>query len=170
MSVNTNSATEAIISLRGAPAGSCWTQAQLQELTRLLVVKFPQAAPSAAMVVSDAVNNLASLDAANAIFVPAVDVFTDTKILAGGTGIGPLIFGGWPSSIDATTAFLEVNLFCDPTEPGTETATSSGVFMRPTWEITQRIANTIKIVVYNATKAVSVSIRLASVPIAPAQA
>lgn len=167
--VQQNSGVEAQVSVRQAPDGSCWTMAQLQELSRLLVVKFPKAAPSAAMRVSSAINNLASLDSENAILVPAISVYADTKTLAGGSGIGPLVFGGWSGSIDATTSFLEVMLICDPTEPGIETATASGVFMRPMYEIKERIANEIKIAVYNATLATHVSIRLASIPIAPAQ-
>jgi len=169
MSVNPNSASEATVSIRSAPADSCWTLAQLTELARLLVIKFPLGAQTAAMVVSTQTNNLASLDAANAIFVPATLVYARTLTLAAGGGTGPLVFSGWSSEIDATVAFLEVNLFLASNEPGVETATSSEVFVRPNYEITERTASTIRIKVFHATLACSVAIKLAQVPIAPAQ-
>ena len=169
MSVNPDSASEAVVSMRSAPADSCWTLAQLQEFARLLVVKFPQTGAAPAMVVSTQANNLASLDAANAIFVPAIQVYSGTLTLAAGGGTGPLVFAGWSSEIDATVAFLEVNLFLAIIEPGVDSATSSGKFMRPNYEITERTAATIRIKVFHATLACSVAIKLAQVPIAPAQ-
>lgn len=167
--LNPNSANEAQVAVRQPPSGGCFTLAELQEIATALKITLPINAPVAAMVVSAETNNLASLDATNAVFVPAISVFARTLTLAAASGVGPLIFTGWGSNIDATTAFLEVMLFVDPTEPGVETATSSGVFLRPSWEITERIASEIKIKVYHATKACSVSIRLAQVPIPPAQ-
>ena len=168
MSVNPNSNQEASIAFRSPPAGSCWNQAMLDELKKLIVVTIPPGATNIVPPIAAATNNIASLDAANAIFVPATEVFTQTQTNPAGSST-PLIFTGWPSSIDATTAFLEVMLYLDTTEPGIETATSSGRFMRPNWEITQRVADTIKIKVVNSAHASQVSIRLASVPVAPAQ-
>lgn len=171
MSVNQNSANEATIAMRSPGEGSCWTLAQLQEFARLLVVKFPTDARPANMVVSNDTANLASLDASGAIFVQSVLVYTDTKTLAGGAGIGPLIFEGW-TGIDATTSFLEVMLYLAVDETGVTVSTpvvDVNAQIRPNWEIIERIANRIKIVVYNATLACSVSIRLAQVPVPPAQ-
>jgi hypothetical protein len=133
-----------------------------------LVVKQPTNAPAAPIAISSDNNNLATLDAANALLVPGILVYSGNNTAPGGDS-SPIIFSGWSSSIDATTAFLEIVMFVDATEPGVQTSTGSTVFIRPNYEVVERTAQIIRVRVFHATKPVTISLRLAQLPIPPSQ-
>lgn len=167
--VQQNSAIEAAVTWRNQGAGACVPNEAGQEIANALVVKMPGSAPAAPVAISADTNNLAQLDAANALLVPGILVFADILPLAAGDST-PLIFSGWSGAIDGTIAFLELVLLIDANETGIETATSSGVFVWPQAFVTERTTTEIKVKVKNFSHAVQVSLRLAQLPNPPIQA
>jgi len=172
-STNQDPTDEALVSFRNPTPGSCLTKELLQELASLLVVKLGSITQKVEVPVSTDTNNLASLDAANAILVPAVVVYSDTKTVP---AIGPyeLVFSGWPSEIDGTVGFLEIVLYS--TNPGVAAATGSGVTavnIQPRYKVTERTATSITVVVLNMKSSdangATVTFRLAQLPIPPTQ-
>lgn len=166
--VQQNSATEGIVTFRSQGAGACVSNEALAEIASALLVQMPSAAPIAPLILSTDPNNLAQLDAANALLVPGILVYSNTLSLAAGDNT-PLIFSGWSNSIDATIAFLEVVLLIDPTETGVLAFTGGTAFIWPQMFVTKRISSEIDIIVKNFTKTVSVTLRLAQLPNPPNQ-
>ena len=167
--VQQNSATEGNVSWRNSPAGGCVTRAVGEEIAAGLVVQMPASAPVAPVTLSADPNNLAQLDAANALLVPGVLVYSNQLSLAVGD-TSPLVFSGWQEAIDATIAFMELVLLIDPSETGVQTTGSSGIYVWPQMFVIERAAAEVKVSVKNFTQAVSVTLRLAQLPNAPTQA
>lgn len=166
--VQQNPATEANVSWRSQPAGACVSNEAGQEIANGLVVQMPESAPAAPISLSPDANNLAQLDAANALLVPGVLVYSGSLSLAPGD-TSAAIFSGWSGAIDGTIAFMELNLLIDPTETGVETGVSSGVFVWPQIFVTDREVTQIKVKVKNNTKTVTITLRLAQLPNPPVQ-
>lgn len=172
--VNQDITAQATVSTRKVPPNACVSQALVDAVGAALVVKLPSGQAAQVEVSVDS-NNLATLDAANAILVPAIVTWADSLPLAAGASV-PLVFSGWPTSMDATVAFMEVRLIVAALEAGTPacvpvssvpTAIKS---IRPSWEYVSILANEVKIAVYHHTSGVNVQLRLAQLPIPPVQA
>lgn len=95
------------VSFKSPPPGSCLTPELLSEIASLLVVEFPGQNTQDGPCVSQQTNNLVSLDAENCIFVPGVDRYSDQEDFLSAAP-SDITFTGWPESIDATVAIMQI--------------------------------------------------------------
>src|SRR6187402_1025087 len=157
MTVNPSIANQLAIRMKGeAPAGSCFTTDQIQQLFNQGYVEVPTNLPdssNASLQISSQLNNLAQLDAEQDLFVSAVVAFEDSKTALASTH-PELVFSGWPSLVDPTSRYTSFSYWViySSTEAGVKAKDEAGsgtVTIRPSLEITSVTATQIKCKVFN---------------------
>jgi hypothetical protein len=154
--------------------GSCFTDEQVAELSRILSVEIPVVESGTASVeLSKEANGLASYDALGAILVPGATVFGTSSVWLVGTTI-EMTFEGWNPIIDPTSKY------CVPVIYPIYQSSDGGIDVqgdpngtrqiRPSMEITQITATSIKLKLFNVSRDTTVYIRLLMLPIPPQKA
>jgi len=174
--INPDATRELPIQIRIPRLGSCWTEAQINELTRLLYVQLPdQTQQSNSLTpIGKEIDNLARLDTDLAVYVPAVAAYQDTQQWIAGTTT-ELVFTGWSSPIDPTSRYCAALIYpiYSPVESGflVRNAAGSGtVAIRPTLEITSVSSSEIRVKLYQNTSDAAITVRLTQNPLPPQQA
>lgn len=155
--VSPDFASQLTVSFKAPPAGSCITQAFLNELASLLVITQGPANVQGGTCVSVQANNLISLDAENCVFAPGVDRFEDQQDLLF-SAPADLTFNGWPASIDATVAQMTITPLLSPADFGVASV-----------DVVSRAADKVVIRVTGATANATVQFQLVQNPVPPVQ-
>lgn len=174
--INTDSTSQLPIAQRMPRLGSCWTEAQITELTQLLYVQLPQenSGDVPQVQVSQNAQNLAQLDADFKLYVPAVQTYNESLPWLVATP-SEVIFTGWASTIDPTSSYcaVQIEAVYSAAETGTlakDPAGTGTVAIRPTREVTEISPTRIKVKVFNAKFDAAIYVRLIMNPIPPQQA
>lgn len=162
------------ISVAGITPGSCFSDAQLAELRRILSVEIPDTEAVASTAnISQEQNSLTQLDSAGGIMVAGVLVFGTSITWVAATST-ELTFEGWDPRIDPTSNYCSVMLYpvYSSSDGGIEVKgePSGTQKIRPTMEITEIKGSAIKVKLVNASRDANVYLRLIMSPIPPNKA
>ena len=154
--------------------GSCFTEEQLAELSRILSVEVPlQETGTSTVALSQEANGMASYDALGAILVPGVSAFSASQVWIIGT-TSELTFEGWGQAIDPSDKYCSVMIYpvFQSSDGGIDVkGDPSGTRqIRPSMEITQVSSTAIKVKLFNVSRDTTVYLRLVMHPIPPQKA
>lgn len=161
------------VRMRSPRQGSCLSPQLAKEIETSLEVSLKQSNNQTSVpLISNQVDNLASLDGDNGIYVPAGSLHTETQTWLAANPAKVTFKAFAANQIDATKALLSFYWIPGSAEAGTAVLKdpSGTATIRPTVEVSSVTSGVVEFQVYNATSDISITLQLFVPAIPPQQA